>query len=174
MLLEKNTDEFGAAAALTPCVAASDLEAKQAAPAEAGTQDRGDRCDDAFEELERAFFAAGEVEPEPPAPLDPELEAEPAPERAPNRILNTTRVWLAIGLRLLTNALRGHLGMFPSALERLSPLRFARPLLVRIEDQPPPGLYKRRPGLTVAAAVVLTSTLASLWAGVVLAASKLG
>ena len=78
------------------------------------------------------------------------------------------RLWLTMRLRLLLAVLRDAV---PSAVERLSPRRLARPLLVR-SGEILPRLYIRRPVLTVAAAVVLASTLVSVWAGVVLAATR--
>ena len=80
------------------------------------------------------------------------------------------RLWLSMRVRLLLAVLRGAV---PSALERLSPRLLALPLLVR-STEVTPRLHIRRPVLTVAAAVVLVSTLASVWAGVVLAATRLG
>ncbi len=80
------------------------------------------------------------------------------------------RLWLSMRVRLLLAVLRGAV---PSALERLSPRLLALPLMVR-STEVTPRLHIRRPVLTVAAAVVLVSTLASVWAGVVLAATRLG
>ena len=80
------------------------------------------------------------------------------------------RLWLSMRLRLMLTVLRG----VPSALERLSPRRLALPLLVHSNEELPAALHLRRPYLTVAAAVVLVSTLVSVWAGVVLAATRLG
>jgi hypothetical protein len=134
-----------------------------------------------FEELERAFFAAGEVEPadaaavsEASVELFDDLSAVAAPEAPSWRarlvpLYRLARLWLSMRVRLLLTVLRGAV---PSTLERLSPRRLALPLLVRAAAEVPPRFYIRRPILTVAAAVVLASTLASVWAGVVLAATR--
>jgi hypothetical protein len=158
-LLEKIHDESPAVAALTLSVS--------------------DQFEQHFEELERAFFAAGDLEPAPPA--QPEGEAidvfddVPAAVRISWRqrmipLYRLGRLWLSMRVRLLLTVLRGAV---PSAFERLSPRLLALPLLVR-STEVTPRLHIRRPVLTVAAAVVLVSTLASVWAGVVLAATRLG
>jgi len=161
-LLEKIHDESPAVAALTLSVS--------------------DQFEQHFEELERAFFAAGDLEPAPPAQADqPDGDAldvfddVPAAVRISWRqrmipLYRLGRLWLSMRVRLLLTVLRGAV---PSAFERLSPRLLALPLLVR-STEVTPRLHIRRPVLTVAAAVVLVSTLASVWAGVVLAATRLG
>jgi hypothetical protein len=163
-LSEKIHDESSATAALTLSVA--------------------DKLEEHFGELEQAFFAAGELEPagaaavsEVSADLFDDLSAVAVSPvvRASWRqrlvpLYRLSRLWLSMRLRLLLTVLRGAL---PSALERLSPRRLALPLLVHSNEELP-RIYLRRPYLTVAAAVVLVTTLASVWAGVVLAATRLG
>lgn len=160
---EKIHDESSATAALTLSVS--------------------DHLEQHFGELEQAFFAAGEVEPAGPAAVSEvsvdlfdDLSAVAAsPVRASWRqrlipLYRLGRLWLSMRLRLLLTVLRGAV---PSALERLSPRRLALPLLVHSNEELP-RIHLRRPYLTVAAAVVLVTTLASVWAGVVLAATRLG
>jgi hypothetical protein len=159
-LLEKIHDESPAVAALTLSVS--------------------DQFEQHFEELERAFFAAGDLEPAQPAPPEGEaidvFDDVPAAVRISWRqrlipVYRLGRLWLSMRVRLLLTVLRGAV---PSAFfERLSPRLLALPLLVR-STEVTPRLHIRRPVLTVAAAVVLVSTLASVWAGVVLAATRLG
>jgi len=144
-----------------------------------------DQFEQQFEELERAFFAAGDLEPAQPAqpaqPAEPDGDAIdvfddlPAAVRISWRqrltpMYRLGRLWLSMRMRLMLTVLRGAV---PSAFERLSPRLLALPLLVR-STEVTPRLHIRRPVLTVAAAVVLVSTLASVWAGVVLAATRLG
>lgn len=137
--------------------------------------------DDHFGELEQAFFAAGDVEPAGAvaAPIDlfDDLSAVvasavvgPSWRERLNPLYRLGRLWLSMRLRLLLAVLRDAV---PTALERLTPRRLALPLVVR-SGELPPRFYARRPWLTVAAAVVLVSTLVSVWAGVVLAATRLG
>jgi hypothetical protein len=173
-LSKKIHDEAPAAAALTLSVA-----------------------DEHFGELEQAFFAAGEVEPagaavgsadlfdDLSAVVGPPLvqaswrqrpgfivEAVGFPRSARARLVplyRLGRLWLSMRLRLMLTVLRG----VPSALDRLSPRRLALPLLVHSNEELP-RISLRRPYLTVAATVVLVSMLVSVWAGVVLAATRLG
>ena len=138
-----------------------------------------DQFEQQFEELERAFFAAGDLEPAQPAEPDGDaidvFDDLPAAVRISWRqrltpMYRLGRLWLSMRMRLMLTVLRGAV---PSAFERLSPRLLALPLLVR-STEVTPRLHIRRPVLTVAAAVVLVSTLASVWAGVVLAATRLG
>ena len=155
-----------------------------------------------FEELERAFFAAGEDTADETSHVVPErLHRRLITHLAWARVWVTARLWrgkfagatgasallrrmaptlrvaqfwVGAGVRLLGNAL---LGAMPSRLERLSARRFGgrlvRPFLVWSGEQLP-RLRNRRPGLVLAATVVLVSTVGSLWAAVVLAATRLG
>jgi hypothetical protein len=155
-LLEKIHDESPAAAALTLSVA--------------------QQLDEHFGELEQAFFAAGDAEPDPAeaarasgaAPVDlfddlslvaPEMTG-PSWRQRLIPLYRLGRLWLSIRLRLLVTVLRGAV---PSAL----------PLLVRTTELPPRYLI-RRPLLAATAKVVLAGMLVSVWAGVVLAATRLG
>lgn len=137
-------------------------------------------ADEHFGELEQAFFAAGEVEPAGAAAGSADLfddlsavVASPVVQASWRQRLvplyRLGRLWLSMRLRLMLTVLRG----VPSALDRLSPRRLALPLLVHSNEELP-RISLRRPYLTVAAAVVLVSTLVSVWAGVVLAATRLG
>jgi hypothetical protein len=150
-LLDKNTDDAAARSPLTLVVDDQHLA-------------------EHFEEWERAFFAAGDEGPAGPGThdgVDSFDDLSGPPRRRPARVrlvplYRLGRLWLSMRMRLLISLLRDR------------PMAMLRPLPVPVRREALPRLYSRWPGVTVAAAVVLGSTVASVWAGVVLAATRIG